>query len=469
MPPGHPRSHGVQPGRGSRRRSRPTRPRPSRSSRTAAPGLRDQVPRSRPTTRTRWPGQGRARQGPRGRRLQGHPGRDHPGRTTPPTATTPTRTSTCAPSAGALTGRPVPPGSRRSSTRPTSRRPSRLRPNYAAFNKPDVDAKIDGHPAPCRSRSSPAAGTTWTRRSDDLPPGRPALLRRCRAGARLEGRGHGRTTRCSACRPCEGRQRRLMPTCMSDRQFPRSWGGPRGRPHTGRPSLAQIGRLGPMFGYIVRRLLSAFLVVVLTSMIVFVLFFKGLGNPAQPLRARSTATCTPEKLARAHRAAWASTSRSPSTTTIFVGGLFHGPRDHLRRPPEVRLRRAVPRHLLPHRQALVTDELKDKFPATLSLAIGGSIIYLILGVVLGVVAARRPRQCARPRAGGQHPGDLRRSRTTSSRCWPGSSSPCSEVFPKTGYHPLTENPASLAPGLLLPWLVLGLTSPPRTRGTPAAR
>ena len=36
----------------------------------------------------------------------------------------------------------------------------------------------------------------------------------------------------------------------------------------------------------------------------------------------------------------------------------------------------------------VTDELKEKYPATLSLAIGAAMIYLSVGVVVGVYAAR---------------------------------------------------------------------------------
>jgi peptide/nickel transport system permease protein len=32
------------------------------------------------------------------------------------------------------------------------------------------------------------------------------------------------------------------------------------------------------------------------------------------------------------------------------------------------------------------------------------------------------------------------------------------VFPNTGYHPITQNPALWFSGLLLPWLVLGLTN-----------
>ena len=54
-----------------------------------------------------------------------------------------------------------------------------------------------------------------------------------------------------------------------------------------------------MVGFVVRRLLSSALVVVLTSLFVFVLFFKGLGdspavNYCEQLKAGH---CTPEKLA----------------------------------------------------------------------------------------------------------------------------------------------------------------------------
>ena len=53
-----------------------------------------------------------------------------------------------------------------------------------------------------------------------------------------------------------------------------------------------------MTGFIVRRLLSAMLVVILTSMFVFVLFFKGLGDsPARNYCEKLGAgKCTTEKL-----------------------------------------------------------------------------------------------------------------------------------------------------------------------------
>ena len=56
-----------------------------------------------------------------------------------------------------------------------------------------------------------------------------------------------------------------------------------------------------MFGYIVRRVFTALLVLILTSMIVFGIFFLGPKNPAKPL-CEAQQRCTPEKLERLERA-----------------------------------------------------------------------------------------------------------------------------------------------------------------------
>src|SRR3954468_16866100 len=82
-----------------------------------------------------------------------------------------------------------------------------------------------------------------------------------------------------------------------------------------------------MFGYIVRRLISAFLVVALTSMIVFVLFFKGPSNPAQPL-CDLNGKCTPEKLALLTEQLGLNDS-IVHQYGVFVGGPFQGPRIRL--------------------------------------------------------------------------------------------------------------------------------------------
>ena len=75
-----------------------------------------------------------------------------------------------------------------------------------------------------------------------------------------------------------------------------------------------------MFGFIVRRLISAVLVVILTSMFVFALFFLGPSNPAQPL-CDINGKCTPEKLALLDRADGSQRLRRPPVRHLGQGAL----------------------------------------------------------------------------------------------------------------------------------------------------
>ena len=70
-----------------------------------------------------------------------------------------------------------------------------------------------------------------------------------------------------------------------------------------------------MFGYIVRRIVAAFLVVVITSMCVFALFFLGPSNPADAICQRSGRCTAARQAALEHelgldRASCRSTARS---------------------------------------------------------------------------------------------------------------------------------------------------------------
>jgi peptide/nickel transport system permease protein len=208
-----------------------------------------------------------------------------------------------------------------------------------------------------------------------------------------------------------------------------------------------------MFGYIVRRLMSAFLVVVLTSMIVFLLFFKGPSNPAQPL-CDLNGKCNPEKLALLTESLGLNDS-VVHQYGIFVGGLFHdreinfGATYHCDAPCLGISYRS---------RGEVTSELLEKFPATISIAVGGSLIYLTLGVLLGTIAALR-------RGTVVDRGLVAFSVFVSaipyyviallvwiyvSLVW--------KLIQDTSYHPLTKDPVHWFTGLALPWLVIGLTS-----------
>jgi peptide/nickel transport system permease protein len=208
-----------------------------------------------------------------------------------------------------------------------------------------------------------------------------------------------------------------------------------------------------LFGYIVRRLVSAFLVVVLTSMIVFLLFFKGPSNPAQPL-CDLNGKCTPEKLALLTEQLGLNDS-VVHQYGIWAGGIFHdreidfGATYHCDAPCLGISYRT---------RGEVTSELFQKLPATISIAIGGSVIYLTLGVLLGTIAARR-RGTA-----------VDRSLVAFSvfvsaipyyvialLVWIYVSLQW-KLIEDTSYHPLTQDPVHWFTGLLLPWLAIGLTS-----------
>ena len=206
-----------------------------------------------------------------------------------------------------------------------------------------------------------------------------------------------------------------------------------------------------MFGYIVRRLVSAALVVILTSMFVFALFFLGPSNPAQPL-CDINGKCTPEKLALLTEELGLNDS-VVHQYGIWVGGLFHdrtisfGPEYHCDAPCL---------GISYGTRTEVTKDLVQKFPATLSLAIGGSLIYLTVGVVLGTMAAR-VRGTLTDR------GLVTFSLIISSipyyvlalLAWIFLSLEW-QIFPDTTYHPFLDSPIQWAYGLMLPWLVLGL-------------
>ena len=92
-------------------------------------------------------------------------------------------------------------------------------------------------------------------------------------------------------------------------------------------------------------------------------------------------------------------------------------------------------------------DLKQKYPATMTLAVGGATIYLTCGVLLGALAARWRGTVGRP-------ADSWAAR------WSSRPSPYYviallawiylslqlQIFPNTGYYPITENPAKTIAG-----------------------
>ena len=207
-----------------------------------------------------------------------------------------------------------------------------------------------------------------------------------------------------------------------------------------------------VIGFIVRRLVAAVLVVVVASMCVFALFFLGPSNPAQPF-CDVNGRCTPEKLEILTEQMGLNDS-VVRQYGIWARGLVQDRKVTFGATYDCQ---APCLGISYASRGEVRKELMQRLPATVSVALGGAAIYLVLGVFLGTLAARVRGTVAD------------RSLVTFSVVvsavpyyvvavlvwalftleW--------QVFEDTGYHPLTQNPAAWAAGLTLPWLCLGVT------------
>ena len=102
----------------------------------------------------------------------------------------------------------------------------------------------------------------------------------------------------------------------------------------------------------------------------------------------------------------------------------------------------------------VLEIIADRLPVTLSLAFGSVVLWLLIGIPVGMQAALSPRSI--------------RDRVTTFFVLLGASAPVFlvgmtllyvfsfklDIFPAPGYTPLTENPIAWAQGLFLAWLTV---------------
>ena len=212
-----------------------------------------------------------------------------------------------------------------------------------------------------------------------------------------------------------------------------------------------------MTGFIVRRILSSILVVVLTSMFVFVLFFKGMGTSPAVNYCDSIhqGRCSPATLASIeHQMGY---DRSVAANyAIWAKGIFTG-RDVYLDGKEY----PCPAPCLGVSEMsnnTVWHDLKQKYPATITVAVGGASIYLTFGVLMGAFAARwRGSAADRLLVGGSLVWSAIPDYVIILLAWVYFSLRW-HVFPNVGYYPITEDPLKTISWMMLPWLVLGFTS-----------
>jgi peptide/nickel transport system permease protein len=213
-----------------------------------------------------------------------------------------------------------------------------------------------------------------------------------------------------------------------------------------------------MTGFIVRRVLSSIVVVILTSMFVFVLFFKGLGDsPARNYCEKlGPGKCTTTKLDSIKRQMGFDKSVAENygiwAKGVFVGrnAVYVDGKDYECPAPCLGISIMTGN--------TVWHDLKQKYPATMTLAVGGATMYLVLGVILGSLAARwRGTIADRLLVGSSLIVSSIPFYLVALLAWIYLSLQL-KLFPNTGYYPITQNPAKTVAWMALPWLVIGLTN-----------
>lgn len=206
-----------------------------------------------------------------------------------------------------------------------------------------------------------------------------------------------------------------------------------------------------MFGYVVRRVLQGLSVVLVVMIASFILFFLGPSRPEYAMC--GDRNCTPSRLADI-RASLSLDKPIPQQFTEYFAGIFTGREIH-----SGGFTKDCPAPCLGYSFSAdqpVTTMIIERIPVTISVALGAMVIFLILGVSSGALAAiHRGTMWDKTLVGGSlvmtsfpyYLVALLAAIYLTIQY---------EIFPRTGYTPLTENPIEWFKGLLLPWVVLGI-------------
>ncbi|SEF82166.1 peptide/nickel transport system permease protein [Actinacidiphila yanglinensis] len=132
-----------------------------------------------------------------------------------------------------------------------------------------------------------------------------------------------------------------------------------------------------MLRFLTRRVLGAAVILVLISLVTYLLFF---ALPSDPALLSCGKNCTPSNIAQIHKNLGLDKPIIVQWWDYLIG-IFGGRHLPLGNCP------APCFGLSFNNQTPVWALLKDRYPTTLSLAIGGSFIFLVVGVGLGLVSA----------------------------------------------------------------------------------
>lgn len=146
-----------------------------------------------------------------------------------------------------------------------------------------------------------------------------------------------------------------------------------------------------MFFYTIRRMIGAVLMLIVMSIVVFLLFY---ATPTDPARLTCGKNCTPTGIEQ-NRKYLGLDKPLAVQYGQFVGGLFHerlfpDNKEMQQARPDLITHCAAPcLGYSPLRVQMVWTYLKPRLPITIFLSMGAFLIWIVSGVLLGVVAALR--------------------------------------------------------------------------------
>ncbi|MFN2625383.1 MAG: ABC transporter permease [Mycobacteriales bacterium] len=215
-----------------------------------------------------------------------------------------------------------------------------------------------------------------------------------------------------------------------------------------------------MVRYIIRRLLKMAVVLWLISMVVFVLFYAVPRDPVRFIVQRGCdATCRAQVIERYHFndpiqvRYWHFLTRGPEIDGVKMG--------LMRWPPSFGGSYET--------KEPVTKIIGRALPVTASLALGATVVWLLIGIPIGILAATKPRSI--------------RDRVATTFALTGISMPTfflgilliyflfyhltvtfhvgnsdNPIFPPSGYTNFASNPIEWAHHLILPWITIALVN-----------
>jgi peptide/nickel transport system permease protein len=213
-----------------------------------------------------------------------------------------------------------------------------------------------------------------------------------------------------------------------------------------------------VLAYVVRRVIAIVLMLFAISIVTYLLFYAIPGDPARLTCGKS---CTPELISQNRQALGLDRS-----ITVQYGHFLHGLVAGRNFPDDPELARTHPEFIThcdapclgysPSRQTTVNNVMGRAAPVTLSLTIGAFVLWMLVGIGLGVLSAVRR---------GRIVDKLLLGVTLIGYSFPtffvglvlyDIVSVKYGLLPSPGYVALTQDPGGWFSGLLAPWITLAL-------------